>query len=53
MHIRVDRLRDCDRHGLGLKPTRIILLCPWKRHLTALFLLIGLEKQFFVLVIFL
>ena len=22
---------DCDRHGLGSKPTRAILLCPWKR----------------------
>ena len=28
--------RDCDRHGLGLKRTRAILLCPWERHLTAL-----------------
>ena len=28
--------RDCDRHGLGSKPTRAILLCPWERHLTAL-----------------
>ena len=24
--------RDCDQHNLGLKPTRAILLCPWKRH---------------------
>ena len=23
--------------GLGSKPTRAILLCPWKRHFTALF----------------
>ena len=29
--------RACDQHGLGLKPTRAILLCPWKRHFTALF----------------
>ena len=28
--------RDCDRHGLGSKPTRAILLCTWERHLTAL-----------------
>ena len=27
--------RDCDRHGLRSKPTRAILLCPWKRHLAA------------------
>ena len=27
---------DCDRHGLGLKPTRAILLCTWERHFTAL-----------------
>ena len=27
--------RDCDRHGLGLKPTRAILLCPWKRNFAA------------------
>ena len=25
-----------DRHGLGPKPTRAILLCPWKRHYTAI-----------------
>ena len=24
-----------DQHGLGLKPTRAILLYPWKRHFTA------------------
>ena len=29
--------RDCDRHGLGSKSTRAILLCPWERHFTALF----------------
>ena len=28
--------RDCDEHGLGSKPTRAILLCPWKRHVIAL-----------------
>ena len=28
--------RDCDRHGLGSKPTHAILLCLWKRHFTAL-----------------
>ena len=28
--------RDCDGHGLGAKPTRAILLCPWERHLTGL-----------------
>ena len=27
---------DCDRHGLGSKPTRAILLCPWERHFTIL-----------------
>ena len=26
-----------DQHGLGSKPNRAILLCPWKRHFTALF----------------
>ena len=25
-----------DRHSLGSKPTRAILLCPWERHFTAL-----------------
>ena len=29
--------RARDQHDLGLKPTRAILLCPWKRHFTALF----------------
>ena len=28
--------RHCDRHGLGSKPTRAILLCCWERHFTAL-----------------
>ena len=27
--------RDRDQHGLGSKPTRAILLCPWERHFTA------------------
>ena len=27
--------RDCDRHGVGSKPTRAILLCPWERRFTA------------------
>ena len=27
--------RDRDQHGLGSKPTRAILLCPWKRHFMA------------------
>ena len=26
----------CYQHGLGSKPTRTILLCPWERHFTAL-----------------
>ena len=25
----------CEHHGLGSKPTRAIVLCPWERHLTA------------------
>ena len=29
--------RTDDQHGLGSKPTCAILLCPWKRHFTALF----------------
>ena len=28
--------RAYDQHGLGSKPTRPILLCPWERHFTAL-----------------
>ena len=28
--------RTNDQHGLGSKPTRAILLCPWERHFTAL-----------------
>ena len=27
--------RALDQHGLGSKPTRAILLCPWERHFTA------------------
>ena len=27
--------RAYDQHGLGSKPTRAILLCPWERHFTA------------------
>ena len=26
--------RTDDQHGLGLKPTFAILLCPWERHIT-------------------
>ena len=33
---RSSQRRDCDRYGLGSKPTRAILLCPWERHFTAL-----------------
>ena len=28
--------RARDQHGLGSKPNRAILLCPWERHFTAL-----------------
>ena len=28
--------RACDRHGLGSKPTRANLLCPWERHFTGI-----------------
>ena len=28
---------DCDQHNFGSKPTFNILLCPWERHLMALF----------------
>ena len=31
------RRRAHDQLGLGSKPTRAILLCPWERHFTALF----------------
>ena len=27
--------RARDQHGLGSKPTRAILVCPWERHFTA------------------
>ena len=30
------RCRAYDQNGLGSKPTRAILLCPWERHFTAL-----------------
>ena len=29
--------RTYDQHGLGLKPTHAVLLCPGERHFTALF----------------
>ena len=29
-------LRNCDRHGLGSKPTFFILLYPWEKHFMAL-----------------
>ena len=32
----VEWLKRRDQHGLGSKPTRAILLCPWERHFTAL-----------------
>ena len=35
--------RTRDQHGLGSKPTRAILLCPWEKHFT---LLGGPGKQF-------
>ena len=38
--------RPYDRHSLGSKPTRAILLCPWERHFTALSPASGLGKQF-------
>ena len=38
--------RAHDQYGLGLKPTPTILLCPSKKHFTALSLLGGLGKQF-------
>ena len=28
--------RTDDQHGLGLKPTCAILLCPWEKHITVL-----------------
>ena len=28
--------RNCNRHGLGLKSTRAIQLCPWERHFITL-----------------
>ena len=38
--------RDYNRHGLGSKLTRAILLYPLEKHFTALFLLGGLGEQF-------
>ena len=32
---RLLKRRARDQHGLGLKPTRAILLYPWERHFTA------------------
>ena len=29
--------RAYDQHGLGLKPTRAILLCPWETHFMAVY----------------
>ena len=35
------RRRAYDQHGLGSKPTRVVLLYPWERHFT------GLGKQLY------
>ena len=35
---------DCDRHGLGSKVTRAVLLCPWKRHFPLLVVLASSYK---------
>ena len=43
--------RAHDQHGLGSKPTRAILLCPWERHFMARSLLGGSGKQFKITVI--
>ena len=32
----VVKARAYDRHSVGSKPTRTILLCPWERNFTAL-----------------
>ena len=46
------RRRAHDQHGLGSKPTRAILLCPWERHFTALFpCVVVLGKQFQIKII--
>ena len=37
--------RNRDRHGLGSKPTRGILLCPWERHFTAFPCLVVLTRS--------
>ena len=34
---RVLKRSGYDQHGIGSKPTRVILLCPWERDATALF----------------
>ena len=39
--------RDCDQHGVGIKPTRAILLCSCKRHFTALSLLVRASNSKF------
>ena len=36
--------RAYDQHGFSSKPTRVILLCPWERHFTALSSVGGLGK---------
>ena len=38
--------RAYDQHGMDSKPTRVILLCPWERHFTALSPAWWFEKQF-------
>ena len=38
--------RTRNQHGLGSKPARAILLCPWERHLRQIPLLGGPGKQF-------
>ena len=35
----------CDRHGRGLKPIPVILLCPWEGHSRHFPLLVNLGKQ--------
>ena len=43
--------RARDQHGLGSKPTRVILLCPWERRFRALSPACGLGKHFKITVI--
>ena len=45
------KCQDHNQHGLGSKPTRAILLCPWERHFMALSMLDGLGKQIEIKVI--